>query len=92
MAMPVGPYTLASAAVSQGIRGELDETLDLMQQLKTFCPEDVHGMASIYDRLAENGVKVTVGSQSVIDQNAEDFDMIIKVLLNEQKEESLPAA
>jgi len=37
-------------------------------------------------------VKVTVGSQSVIEQNAEDFDMIIKVLLNEQKEEALPAA
>lgn len=92
MAMPVGPYTLASAAVSQAIRGELDETLDLMQQLKTFCPEDVHDMAAIYDRLAENGVKVTVGSQSVIEQNAEDFDMIIKVLLNEQKEEALPAA
>ena len=48
-----------------------------MHVMKTFTPEDVQTYAAMFDKLAEQGVKLCIGSTAEIEKNAEMFDTIV---------------
>ena len=53
------------------------ETKEKMHVMKTFTPEDVQTYAAMFDKLAEQGVKLCIGSAAEIEKNAEMFDTIV---------------
>jgi hypothetical protein len=48
-----------------------------MRQLKQLTPEAVHADAGVYEKLAENGARMTAGAASAINENAGLFDAIL---------------
>jgi hypothetical protein len=51
--------------------------LEWMRQLKRLTPEAVHADAGVYEKLAENGARMTAGAASAINENAGLFDAIL---------------
>ena len=68
-----------AAAVNDVLQGtdSFGETKEKMHVMKTFTPEDVQTYAAMFDKLAEQGVKLCIGSAAEIEKNAEMFDTIV---------------
>ena len=84
LALPKGTFLLASEAIDQIVVGDTEEnaTLHRMQEVKQFTREDVQELSQIYDKLWQDGVRVTVGSQSVINEHKDDFDVVYTTLIS----------
>lgn len=79
LARPVGPYSLALTAVNDILTNQSTQrdTLLKMAAYKSLTVEKLIASAGIYDKLAEEGAIVTAGPASVIDANADRYDMVI---------------
>ena len=79
LAMPMTAIDGGAAAVNDVLRGTdtFGETKEKMHVMKEFTPEDVQTYAAMFDRLAEQGMKLCIGSAAEIEKNAEMFDTII---------------
>ncbi|MFQ9807429.1 MAG: hypothetical protein ACLR07_13960 [Christensenellales bacterium] len=79
LAMPMTAISGGAAAVNDVLQGtdSFGETKEKMHVMKTFTPEDVQTYAAMFDKLAEQGVKLCIGSAAEIEKNAEMFDTIV---------------
>ncbi|MFR5796483.1 MAG: hypothetical protein ACLUI3_13690 [Christensenellales bacterium] len=79
LAMPMTAIRGGAAAVNDVLQGtdSFGETKEKMHVMKTFTPEDVQTYAAMFDKLAEQGVKLCIGSAAEIEKNAEMFDTIV---------------
>ena len=77
-AMPEGALSGPERAALDTLqRLDPDRKLEYMRQLKALTPEAVRESAKIYEKLLENGVRMTAGAASAIRQNAGLFDAIL---------------
>lgn len=77
-AMPQGELSGAANAAVDALQGlDVKRILEWMRQLKRLTPEAVHADAGVYEKLAENGARMTAGAASAINENAELFDAIL---------------
>ena len=77
-AKSAGELSGALDAMVATINGDpQDEALDYMRQLKTVTPESLAACAEMYQKLAENGVRSTAGSASMINAHADLYDVIL---------------
>ena len=73
-----GELTGAIMTIEWTIGGyEQGEDLEDMRTLKALTPEKVKGYVDMYRKLIEKGVRFTVGSASVIDDNADLYDAVL---------------
>ena len=73
-----GELTGAMNAVVDVMDGKSqEETLEYMRELKAVTPEALQAAADMYQKLSENGVRSTAGSASMINANADLYDMIL---------------
>ena len=79
LAMPMSAINGGAAAVNDVLQGTdtFGETKEKMHVMKQFTPEDVQTYAAMYDKLAEQGVKLCIGSAAEIEENAGMFDTIL---------------
>ena len=77
-AMPEGELTGAMSAVVGILNGDSQEdTLEYMRELKAVTPEALQTAADMYEKLCENGVRSTAGSASMINANADLYEVIL---------------
>ncbi len=73
-----GELTGAMNAVVTTLNGDSQEdTLEYMRELKAVTPEALAAAADMYQKLSENGVRSTAGSASMINANADLYDVIL---------------
>ena len=79
LARPVGPITAAQDAVNAVLQNTnaQQEKLSKMYTYKNLTADDLRACAGLYDTLSESGAIVTAAPASVIDANADMFDLII---------------
>ena len=84
-AMPEGELSGAITAIMSRLCGE-PENLKIrhMEELKSLTPEKLQEYAGAYEKLAENGRRFTVGSESAISESAELFDVILRPFSEQQ--------
>ena len=76
--MPQGELSGAANAAVDVLQGlDPGRILEWMRQLKWLTPEAVHADAGVYEKLAENGARMTAGAASAINENAELFDAVL---------------
>jgi hypothetical protein len=76
--MPQGELSGAANAAVDALQGlDPGRILEWMRQLKQLTPEAVHADAGVYEKLAENGARMTAGAASAINENAGLFDAIL---------------
>lgn len=83
LAMPIGPLTGGSTAVDDAVTGRttFDDNLRYMGELKRFTLDDLPECTAVFDRLAEEGVRFSIGSAQVIEEHQNDFGTIIRDLV-----------
>ena len=79
LAKQSGPITEAGKAVMDVLNNTRtqQQKLSRMYAYKHMTADSLKACAGLYDVLSENGVTVTAGPASVIDANADQFDLII---------------
>ena len=78
-AMSGGELSGAVSAITSRLCGEPEDLrIRHMEELKSLTPERLHAYASAYRKLAENGRRFTVGSESVISANEQLYDRILR--------------
>ena len=78
-AMPQGELSGALAAVTSRLCGEPEDLKrQQMEALKALSPETLREYAEAYRELVQNGRRFTVGSESVISEHAELYDVILR--------------
>lgn len=81
LALPVGPLTGAKQAIADKLTGEdtFGDKARFMKELKAFTVEDARAYADIFETLAQDGVSVSVGGASAVNENAGMFEEIITI-------------
>ena len=76
---PVGPLSAAIIGINDVVRGEntYDETMKMIRDIKAFKPEDIAKYADLADAMvSESGARVTAGTKSMIEANADLYDYV----------------
>ena len=73
-----GELTGAMTALIDTLNGDAQEQkLEYMRELKAVTPEALAAAADMYQKLSENGIRSTAGSASMINANADLYDVIL---------------
>ena len=73
-----GELTSAMTAVVDTLNGDSQlDKLKYMRELKAVTPEALAAAAYMYQKLSENGIRSTAGSASMINANADLYDVIL---------------
>ena len=73
-----GELTGAMDALIDTLDGDAQEQkLEYMRELKAVTPEALAAAADMYQKLSENGIRSTAGSASMINANADLYDVIL---------------
>ena len=76
-AMPSGELSGAASAAVATLEGiPQDRPLQWMRQLKALTPEGVKAYAGMFEKLAENGSRMTAGGAAAVNAHADLFDAI----------------
>ena len=76
---PLGPLSAALTGINDLVTGEdtYGETMKKIRDIKAFKPEDIAKYADLADALvSESGARVTAGTKSMIEANADLYDYI----------------
>ena len=77
--MPEGELSGAVTALISHLCGEPEDLkIRHMEELKTLTGESLREYAEAYRKLAENGLRFTVGSESAISEHEDMFDRILR--------------
>ena len=78
-AKPVSPMSGGTQAVNDAISGEdtFADTLRYMEEIKQFSLEDVEAYAVLFDKLAADGLVLTLATEQTVNENKDMFGTII---------------
>ena len=83
-AMSEGELSGAVAALTSHLCGEPEDLqIRRMEELKALTPARVRELTEAYRKLAENGQRFTVGSESAVSEHAELYDVILRPFRND---------
>ena len=78
-AMPEGELSGAISAITSRLCGEPENLkVQHMEELKSLTPERLQAYGEVYESLAENGRRFTVGSESAVSAHEELYDNILR--------------
>ncbi len=77
-----GELTGAQLAILDELSGlKQERVLDYMRQIKAVTPETVAAAADLYQKLLDNGMRVTAGSKSAVYTFASLFDHVLNLIV-----------
>lgn len=92
LTQPVGPLSAALNGINDLVTGEnsYDKTMKMIRDIKVFTPEAIEKYAPLADAMtSDSAARVTAGTKSMIEANAELYDYINYNLMDIEKEEGI---